>query len=278
VRERVISAAVLVPVVVAVFLLGNPWLTAGIAALAVFAAYETSWLLRQAGQPVEPLVPMIAAPVAVLGTLPGVVPGALVVVLVPAVIVGAAIAGFRRLDTRQGFLVWSSSSFGALYVSLLAFIPAILLVAPAVPAGNLFSGVLDPGRVWLLILVLCVWGFDTFAYVSGRAIGRGRFMNHISPNKTWSGVIGGLAAAIVIGAALVSFAGESVITGVVLGVVVAVTAQSGDLAESMLKRAAHAKDSGNLIPGHGGVLDRVDSFLFAAPAMFALLVVLDWIR
>jgi phosphatidate cytidylyltransferase len=121
--------------------------------------------------------------------------------------------------------------------------------------------------------VLTVWAFDTFAYVAGRTFGRGRFLNHISPNKTWSGVLGGTAAAVLVSGLLAFAAGQWLPGGLVLGLLVAVAAQAGDVAESLLKRAAGAKDSGALIPGHGGILDRVDSFLFAAPAVYVYLLV-----
>jgi phosphatidate cytidylyltransferase len=276
VRERVISVAVLVPVVVVVFLLGNPWLTLGMALLAFLAASEAFRLLVDAGLPVEPAVGIVAAPIAVLGMLPGLSPATAWIAYVALVVVVAGIVAFRRIDVRDGFLDWAGTSFGAIYVSLLAFVPGVLLVAPPVPAGEPLAGVLDPGRVWLVILVLLVWGFDTFAYLSGRTFRRGRFMSHISPNKTWSGVIGGLVAAMVIGGALGWAVGMGILLGVLMGGLVAVAAQSGDLAESLIKRAAGAKDSGTLIPGHGGILDRVDSFLFAAPVMYAFLVVRDW--
>jgi phosphatidate cytidylyltransferase len=274
VRQRVISAAVLVPVVLGVYLLGNPWLTLGVAVVSVFAAYEAFWLLRQAGWTGEPFAGIIAAPIAILATLPP-VDGVFYVCFLPAVVILTAIVAFRQRETWEGFILWAASTFGALYVSMLAFIPGVMLVAPAIPEGNPFSGVLDAGRIWLLVLVLCVWTFDTFAYLSGRTFKRGHFMNHISPNKTWSGVIGGLVAAMVVGALLTWAAGQGPFVGILLGALIAVTAQTGDLAESLLKRAGDTKDSGNLIPGHGGVLDRVDSLLFAAPAMFAFLVVLD---
>ena len=119
-----------------------------------------------------------------------------------------------------------------------------------------------------------MWAFDTFAYVVGRAHGRGRFLNHISPNKTWSGVIGGSVAAVVVAGSLAWASGQAILGGLLLGLVVAVAAQAGDVAESMLKRAAGAKDSGGLIPGHGGVLDRVDSFLFAGPVVLAYLLII----
>jgi len=273
-RERLISAAVLVPVVVVVFLLGQPWLTLGLAIVAGLAAIEAARLLVAAGFPVEAGILVVAAPLAVLGMGWSGAPAGAMPVFVAAVVVIAAIDAFRRLDARDGFLAWMGTSFGALYASLLAFMAGILVIAPAVPNGAAFADLLDAGRVWLLVLVLSVWSFDTFAYLSGRTFRRGRFLNHISPNKTWSGVIGGTVAAVLAAGLLTWGAGQNVVGGLLLGLLIAITAQSGDVAESLLKRAAGAKDSGRLIPGHGGVLDRVDSFLFAAPAVFAYLVIL----
>ena len=133
---------------------------------------------------------------------------------------------------------------------------------------------LMPAGIWLLILVLTVWALDSAAYVVGRSFPRGRFMNHISPNKTWSGAIGGTIAAVVV--CTLSLSGrldQLPCRHRPWRLAIAIAAQAGDLAESMLKRAAGAKDSGTLIPGHGGILDRVDSFLFAAPAMFYVALV-----
>jgi phosphatidate cytidylyltransferase len=114
--------------------------------------------------------------------------------------------------------------------------------------------------------VLIVWANDTGAYVAGKTIGQRPFASHVSPRKTWEGTIGGAATAVVAGALLAVALGASPLLGVLAGLVIAIAAVLGDLAESVLKRAAGAKDSGSLIPGHGGMLDRVDSLLFAAPA------------
>jgi phosphatidate cytidylyltransferase len=273
-RLRVVSGAVLVIVVAGVFLLGRPWLTYGLALLAAVAASEVARLLRLAGFPADRAIVVLAAAAAVL--LVG-VPGSLTYAAAfgAVVVVAAGIAAFRRPDARDGFLGWMATVFGALYVALFASVAGILALAPPIPADAPLAATLDGGRVWLLILVLTVWAFDTFAFLAGRTFRRGRFLAHISPSKTWSGVIGGTVAALVVCPLLVVAAGGAAIGGLALGLVIAVCAQAGDVAESLLKRAAGAKDSGRLIPGHGGVLDRVDSFLFAAPAVFLYVLVAD---
>jgi phosphatidate cytidylyltransferase len=161
------------------------------------------------------------------------------------------------------------------YASFLGFILRLGEAAPAVPAGAPFDR-LTAAQGWILLLVLAVWAYDTGAYFVGRQFGRRRFLSHISPSKTYAGLIGGIVAATVVTAILLWGLGQAVIGALVLGPLLSVAAQAGDLAESMLKRAAGAKDSGTLIPGHGGILDRVDSFLFAAPV--AVLYVLATYR
>ncbi len=274
-RQRLLSAAILAPIVVLIFLSGDPWLTIGVALLALVAAHETFRLLALAGLPGERVIGLVAAPVAVLGMPFMGHRWGVIAAYVASVIIVAAIAAFRRRPARDGFLAWVGTSFGTLYISLLAFLPATAAVAPAIAPGAPFGGILDAGLVWLLVLLLTVWSFDTFAYLAGRTLKRGRFLDHISPSKTWSGVIGGTVAAVMVCTLLVAGTGQHVLGGMALGLLIAVTAQAGDVAESLLKRAAGAKDSGSLMPGHGGVLDRVDSFLFAAPAMYAGLTLIQ---
>lgn len=283
-RQRLISAAVLVPVVVIVFLAGHPWLTIGVAIVAVLAAYEAAQLVRRSGLPVDMPLALVAPLLAILAFELVIGPGSLEfgwILIAPAFgvwIVATGVAALRVRDPRTGLLAWAGNAIATLYPSLLGFVVGILGFGFGSFAGDArpILGDLDAGRAWLLVLVLTVWTLDSAAYLAGRFHGRGRFMNHISPNKTWSGAIGGTLAAIVVCTALVVLAGLHPVAGVALGLLIAVSAQAGDLAESMLKRAAGAKDSGTLIPGHGGVLDRVDSFLFAAPVMYAALVLFQW--
>ena len=272
-RERAISAVVIAVVVIVFFLLGQPWLTFGIAVLSLLAAVEVYRLLPPAGFPVRLLPGVAFPPLAVLAMGLDLVDVGWVAVYVAIVLVVLAIDAFGRAEVRDGFLAWVGGTFGALYPSMLAFMAAILVVAPEVPDDALLAGIFSAPQTWLLVLELTVWSFDTIANLTGRTVKKGRYLNHLSPNKTSSGVIGGTVAAVIVAGLLSTAAGQWLPGGLLLGLLVAIAGQSGDVAESMLKRTAGAKDSGNLIPGHGGILDRVDSFLFAAPVVYAYLLI-----
>jgi phosphatidate cytidylyltransferase len=195
------------------------------------------------------------------------------ILLVAVGIVLAGVGAFTRTDPRDGLVAWFATVFGAIYVGLIGLILVVGATGPAVPAG----AVLEPigaERGWILLLVLGVWSYDTGAYLVGRQIGRHKFLTHISPSKSIEGLIGGLVATSVVTGLLLAGIGQDWKGAIILGPVLGLAAQAGDLAESMLKRAAGAKDSGSLIPGHGGMLDRIDSFLFAAPALYLTLVLL----
>ena len=135
------------------------------------------------------------------------------------------------------------------------------------------EGMDSAGRNWLLFTLAGTSASDTGAYAVGRLIGRHRMTPTLSPNKTWEGAAGGLvasvAAMLAVGALLEL--GVAAWQHFVVAVAVAVAAQLGDLFESFLKRRADAKDSGSIMPGHGGLLDRIDSILFALPAVYYLL-------
>ena len=274
-RERAISAAVLVPVLLLILAIGGPVLGAAVALATALAALEVFRLLRAAGYATFSALGTALALVVVLdAAFPQVLEGS--GLLLGAVgIVLIAVASFSRPDPHDGLSIWMATTFGALYVSLLSFVVRLGHAAPGLPTDAPLHW-LGPERSWILLLVLAVWAYDTGAYVVGRNLGRTRFLTHISPSKTVEGVLGGaLATTIVVGLMLVAV-GQNPLHAVALGPLAALAAQTGDLAESVLKRAAGARESGTLIPGHGGVLDRVDSFLFAAPV--ATLYVLALIR
>jgi len=178
-----------------------------------------------------------------------------------AMAVGAVAAG--AAGGRSGRAVWTAA--GVVYAAAILAAPTLLAASPAY------------GFAAILWLFAVVWGADTFAFVGGRLIGGPRLWRRVSPGKTWSGAIVGTFA----GAAAGAIVGFLALHGGVrfaplfwLGAAAAVVGQIGDLAESAIKRRFTVKDSSRLIPGHGGVLDRLDAFV--AAAVFAALV--GWAR
>ncbi|MEJ2670641.1 MAG: phosphatidate cytidylyltransferase, partial [Deltaproteobacteria bacterium] len=135
---------------------------------------------------------------------------------------------------------------------------------------------LNNGEWWIFWLLMVIIAADTGACYCGRAWGRAKLYPEVSPGKTWAGVVGGLAAAVIIGAALGSWALPrlSPVALAGLALLLAIVGLVGDLFESMLKRQAAVKDASELLPGHGGVLDRLDSLLFVAPLVVYLRVFL----
>ncbi|HEY3874306.1 MAG TPA: phosphatidate cytidylyltransferase [Candidatus Kapabacteria bacterium] len=126
--------------------------------------------------------------------------------------------------------------------------------------------------IFLIALLASIWICDSAAFAIGKKIGRTKIAERVSPNKTWEGAIAGLVAAILTWILAVTYIDDlklvSISTAMVMGIIVGVFGQIGDFAESMLKRDAGVKDSSTLIPGHGGVLDRIDSILFVAPLAY----------
>jgi len=187
---------------------------------------------------------------------------------------------------------WGGPVFGGLeplWVVMVGFFAiGILVLWSGIPAseslphagalafGSLYLGVpwialtflKHAGPAWVLLLLATVWLCDSAAYYSGRAFGRRKLAPLVSPNKTWEGAIGGTFAALFGGLGWSLWQFGTIDPALLAWVLVAAIAgQLGDLFESKLKRGAQVKDSGNLLPGHGGVLDRIDALLFAAPVL-----------
>lgn len=260
-RSRVLTALVLIPPVVAgVLWLPGPWLVALFAAVVLAAAWEWADLagfrhgLAQFGF--------------VLGIGGGLVASGLVSlewVLLGGVVwwVAAVALVVSYPAVPRGRLPW-------------AIMGILVLVPPWAALVGLAQGGLE-GRIAILALFFLVWAADIGAYFTGRRYGRHR-LTEVSPGKTWEGLAGGvLAAMLVAGLAAWALGFRGIGTVVFMGIAVMTVLASvlGDLLESLLKRLADRKDSGALLPGHGGLLDRIDSLTAAAP-VFVLGLSLMW--
>ncbi len=161
----------------------------------------------------------------------------------------------------------------------LAFNTLGLLYLPFLLGHLVWLRFLFQGEWWVLWFLLVIFAGDTGAYYTGRTWGKTKLYPEVSPGKTWAGVFGGLAASLVVGVVLGKLLLVEVRVPVLalLALVLAVVGLLGDLFESMLKRQAQVKDASELLPGHGGMLDRLDSILFAAPVLiYTRLFLIGW--
>jgi len=265
-RTRVLAALVMAPIaIVAVLLLPTPWMVA--AAAVVFLGGLWEWL-RLAG--VEDGVARSSLLVANLLLILALTwasthdpTGSLVLLKLFSV---AAVVGWLLVA------LWlRNPTFGAgdgASARVVKMTAGTLVIVPAWCALALIHAGEPHGHRWLLLALAVVWAADTGAYFTGRRFGRRKLAPQISPNKTIEGLVGGVVLAVVVGVAAAPLAGASLAQLPLVGLVAllaAIFSVIGDLFESLLKRQAGAKDSGNLIPGHGGLLDRIDGVLAALP-------------
>ena len=198
-------------------------------------------------------------------------------------VVAPLVLQFPKPMQPGGFNEWTSISTGSLYLGF----PIYAVVATRASSGVIdaqwlteiaqrFAIYWEPaprGLAWALTVILAVWVGDSAALLTGRALGKRKLAPMISPNKSQEGAAGGLFASMAVGALSFQVFGlGNWWTGLIAGAVISLAGQIGDLAESLLKRQAGVKDSGSLIPGHGGILDRIDALLFAFPVGFLMAV------
>ena len=284
--KRVATAAILIPLVLlAVFRAPNWIFTLLVAAVALLALSE--YFEIAAGYGVEPfrfLGYVITVTMFAVAFWAGSVPEVSAIAVLLALVLLFSFspfvflcAGMPRKEMRSALPAAGFSYLGIAYVGF----PLLTLV---------FLRMMPGGWFFVLFTLIVVWAGDTFAYYAGRAFGRLPFAPRISPKKTWEGALASLAGSVVCAMLLtrlaphfssglarirlltspVSFVETPFWVVIAVAVIVNVAAQAGDLLESLMKRGAGIKDSGRLLPGHGGVLDRIDALLFAAPVALLL--------
>jgi phosphatidate cytidylyltransferase len=269
-RLRVLSAFVGIPILLLLAVVGGWWYVAAVVAGAMLAAHEVFAMLTAAGYRPVRLVgyPLVA----------GIVLNALAtdVRIMPAILVLGTVIGLLlmmgRAETDGALVDWALTLASAVYVGgTMHYLIALRW--------------LPDGLLWILIVLVCTWVCDITAFFVGRRWGRVKLAPRLSPGKSVEGAIGGLIGAVVAALLLLPFlVGVMLSVGlpvfepfrlpwqIGLGLVIAVCAIAGDLMESFIKRQCGAKDSGSLIPGHGGVLDRIDSILLAVVGAYFYVV------
>ncbi len=272
--KRILTALLLIIIVVALIFFGQLWmLTLTTCLVAELAAYEYLTLANSSGARIPIWWMAAATAVLFLLTLPGFHYEAELPVLSILALVLLAWTGFRGALERV-LPDAAIGLFGLVYVAYpLTLVPMI---------WNR-----DDGKPLLLFLMVCVWSGDIAALYIGRSFGRHK-LSRLSPNKSWEGSIASVAGSVLAGLAVV-YAGvllsnrdntvlhilEPVWQSIVLAIIINVAAQLGDLLESAIKRGAGVKDSGTMLPGHGGILDRIDALLLAAPVLWCALLLKD---
>jgi phosphatidate cytidylyltransferase len=270
--KRVLSAVIAAPLALLMIYLGGLPLAGFLAAVSAGCAWEFYRIAAAGGvEPLDPVgIPLAGAvPLAVYAAAIGLyrpsldVPAAIMLVILAAVI-------WTRGTHRRPLGAASATIMGILYTGGLLSFGYALREHPYAVGDR-------AGTALVAFPLVLTWASDIGAFFVGRAVGGPKLIPSVSPGKTISGALGGLAATVLVSWLYVRFVLQPValltMTGpatVLFGAVISVAAQVGDLAESLLKREANVKDSSHLIPGHGGLLDRLDSLLFVLPVAYLL--------
>jgi phosphatidate cytidylyltransferase len=255
-KKRTVITIIGVPAVIAIIWFGMPWLAMLAVIWGMMATYEFYSIVRRSKE-VSPLTyfGMIWAALFILSPL---YPNTLSVpvILTTAVVLPLLVLLWRK-GKQNAFANWGWTVAGILYVGW--------ILSYLVGLRNLVDG-----RGWVLLSMGSTFGSDICAYLFGRAMGRHKLAPYISPNKTWEGAVAGVVGSVVVAVVVASIYKLPIgtVEAVFLGIVISIAGQLGDLIKSLFKRNMTVKDSSNLIPGHGGFLDRMDSQSLAGVAVY----------
>jgi phosphatidate cytidylyltransferase len=258
---RLLTSVIGIPIVVAVLWFGGWWSFAAAVLVCIWGIYELHTMMLHEGY--RPVV-VVSLALSLLFLVAAMFSQPLRLQLLEIGISLALLVSFPVLFFRGklegAMLDWSLTMALALY---LGWPMSLLLILRGYQVG------LSSGLWWLFTLFGCIWGCDTGAFFAGHFFGRHKLAPRISPGKTWEGVFGGLIFSILAAVLFTTLPmGIPWYLAVLLGLLTGVAGILGDLAESLIKRQTHVKDSGQFLPGHGGILDRIDSLLFGVLVVF----------
>ena len=254
-KTRLLTALVLIPLILGSVYIGGLVFFALVALALLLAGNEFFAMARAAGYAT---LPLWGASIIALLVLDAYLSTDFLRVWLAGILIATLVGGVLR--PTEGWLAgWAITLAGALYVGGLG-------------VYFLFVRALPNGMIWTMLALVTAWATDTGAYLAGTRLGKRKFFPRISPKKTWEGAIGGWLAAPLTMLALGGLCGLPLAHCALWGILIGLAATFGDLAESLLKRQTGVKDSGNIVPGHGGILDRLDSLLFTAVVTYYYLV------
>ena len=271
---RLLSAAVLLPLVIAAFHFGDWWLRGLALATAGACFFEYGAVVVKADPLARILLFLTGMTVTVLGILVDDPVLAILSVQIAFVVLSTLFVLRPGTDLNVAFRTLATLVFGIIWIA-----PGLICICRLRDLGDALPADLLPaaGSCFIMAAMTTTWANDTCAYFAGRFLGKHKMAGAISPKKTWEGFVGGAVGAplfLLAGRAIAPavFAPLSTVDIVVLSLPVSLLGPVGDLAESLWKRAYAVKDSGNLIPGHGGMLDRIDAVFFVTPWVLAYFV------
>jgi phosphatidate cytidylyltransferase len=272
---RVASVSVLIPIVIAAA--WWPWSTAILVGICiVLAIFEFAGIMRRGGYAPRLWVGLlISLTFCTAAALQPVTPFDLSGAIICLSIIGSLIYELIPGDRRSSLESWALTFAGAYYVGgLLSYFILLGQLNTPLHGGWLAFLHIPPGTSWILLALVVTWLQDTTAFFVGRLIGRHKMAPVLSPKKSWEGAAGGFVASALSAMLTVAVLGLpiSYVTAALMGATAGVVGPLGDLVESLIKRQIGIKDSGQLIPGHGGILDRIDSLLFTAPVIYYLVL------
>lgn len=276
--QRILSSVVLLPIIALIVWWGEPLVSATVILLAVIALHELFGLFRGGGYQPRRSAGFLSVSLFVIAAALRARVGLdwTGLALVTSIIASLSVELPRR-NRQHELLHWALTLSGATYIgwTLAHFVLLRAITTPLSTSGWLTFLGLEPGAAWIVFVLAITFLSDTGAYFTGRLLGHHRMAPYISPNKSWEGAIGGLVFATLTGVFLVYLLGLPIQlwAGALLGGIGSIAGQAGDLAESLIKRQVNIKDSGHIIPGHGGILDRIDSLLFTAPVLYYMITI-----